>query len=120
MSDVEHFEELVKQALDALPDQFASMLDNIFVEVEETPSTDDLASVGMAADEGDDLLGLYQGTPLKHRGAEYSGLPDRIVLYRRSILLECESDDAVRQEVYDTVIHELGHHFGLSDDEMIF
>ena len=114
----ERFEELAGEALDELPEQFAEMLDNIFVEVEETPSVDDLASVEMQPHEADELLGLYQGTPLGDRGWEYAELPDRVVIYRRSILTICETEAEVRQEVRDTLIHELGHHFGLSDDEM--
>lgn len=114
----ERFEQLAGEALDELPAHFAEMLDNIFVEVEETPSVDDLASVEMEPHEADELLGLYQGTPLGERGWEYTELPDRVVLYRRSILLICETEADVRQEVRDTLIHELGHHFGLSDEEM--
>ena len=115
----ERFDQLVRDALDQLPDEFASRLDNVFVTVEETPSVDDLAAVGMAADEGDDLLGLYHGTALDERGFDYGGaLPDRVVLYRRSILLGCRTVDEARQEILDTLVHELGHHFGLGDEDM--
>ena len=82
------------------------------------PTVDDLASVEMQPHEADELLGLYQGMPLGERGWEYSELPDRVVIYRRSILSICETEADVRQEVRDTLIHELGHHFGLSDEEM--
>lgn len=114
----ERFEQLAGEALDELPEQFAELLDNVFVEVEETPTVDDLASVEMQPHEADELLGLYQGTPLGERGWEYTELPDRVVIYRRSILMICETEADVRQEVRDTLIHELGHHFGLSDEEM--
>ncbi|HVS13416.1 MAG TPA: metallopeptidase family protein [Thermoanaerobaculia bacterium] len=114
----DRFEKLVAQAIDSLPREFADMLDNVFVAVEETPSAEDLAGLEMEPHEADELLGLYQGTPLGERGTEYVDLPDRVVLYRRSILAVCESEEDVRQEVRDTLIHELGHHFGLDDEEM--
>ncbi len=116
--DLEHFEDLVGEALEGLPDEFAELLDNVVVVVEETPSADDLASVDMGPEEGDELLGLYQGLPLGERGTEYSTLPDRVVLYRRSIIKICGSIAEVRDEIRDTLIHELGHHFGLGDGDM--
>jgi predicted Zn-dependent protease with MMP-like domain len=114
----DRFERLVAQAIDSLPREFAELLDNVFVAVEETPSVEDLAGLDMEPDEAGELLGLYQGTPLGERGTEYVDLPDRVVLYRRSILAVCNTEEDVRQEVRDTLIHELGHHFGLDDEEM--
>ena len=115
----ERFDQLVREALDQLPDEFGSQLDNVFVTVEETPSREDLEAVGMAPHEGDELLGLYHGTALGERGVDYGGaLPDRVVLYRRSILIGCESLADARQEILDTLVHELGHHFGLGDEDM--
>ena len=116
--DLERFEQLVGEALEDLPDEFSELLDNIVVVVEETPSAEDLASVDMAPSEGDELLGLYQGVPLGERGSEYSTLPDRVVLYRRSIVRVCRSVEEVRAEITDTLVHELGHHFGLDDGQM--
>ena len=115
---VERFDQLVAEAIDTLPGEFADLLDNVFVVVEESPSPEDLVALGMRPDEADELLGLYQGTPLGDRGTEYVDLPDRVVLYRRSILRVCRRERDVRDEVRDTLIHELGHHFGLDDDEM--
>lgn len=112
------FEELVARAIEGLPRRFHDLLDNVFVEVEDWPSLEDLESVEMTAEEVEDLLGLYQGVPQDHRGSDYSALPDRVVLYRQPILLLCETEADVRAEVRDTLIHELGHHFGLDDDEM--
>ncbi|HVS66846.1 MAG TPA: metallopeptidase family protein [Thermoanaerobaculia bacterium] len=106
------------EAIDTLPGEFADLLDNVFVVVEESPSPEDLVALEMRPDEADELLGLYQGTPLGDRGTEYVDLPDRVVLYRRSILRVCRRERDVRDEVRDTLIHELGHHFGLDDDEM--
>ena len=112
------FEDMVAEAIDQLPDQFAELLDNVAVMVEETPSLADLEAVGMAPSEGDELLGLYHGVPIGDRGSEYSALPDRVVLYRRSILRVCTTRREVVSEVRDTLVHELGHYFGLSDEEM--
>lgn len=113
----EEFETLVEQALDDLPEEFARMLDNVAVVVEEEPSEDDILSVDLDPEE-DELFGLYQGTPLAARGAGYDGLPDRIVIFRGPILRECESRREVIREVRATVLHELGHHFGLDEEEM--
>ena len=88
------------------------------VTVEDLPSAQDLDELGMSPEERHELLGLYHGIPHTERGADYSALPDRVVLYRLNILLECETPEDVVHEVRDTLVHELGHHFGLSDEEM--
>jgi predicted Zn-dependent protease with MMP-like domain len=112
----EEFEALVAKALDDLPEEFAELLENVAVVVEEEPTEEDLESVGL--DPEDDLLGLYQGVPLAERDSFYGGLPDRVVIYRGPILRACSSRREVIREVRDTVVHELGHHFGLDEDEM--
>lgn len=114
----EQFEQLVEKALDSLPEDFAALLDNVAVIVEEEPSPEDLAEVGMQPDEADDLFGLYTGVNLLERGSEYSALPDRIAIYRGPILRTCTSRREVVREVRDTVIHELGHYFGMEEDQM--
>jgi predicted Zn-dependent protease with MMP-like domain len=114
----QQFEQLVEKALDSLPDDFAALLDNVAVMVEEEPSAEDLAEVGMAADEGDELFGLYQGVNLLERDTAYSALPDRITVYRGPILRACGSRREVVREVRDTVIHELGHYFGMDEEQM--
>jgi predicted Zn-dependent protease with MMP-like domain len=113
----EEFERLTARAIDALPPAFARLLDNIVVVVEEEPTAEQMESVGL--DPGEyDLLGLYEGISLDQRGFEYSALPDRVVLFRLPILWACKSEREVESEIRDTLIHELGHHFGLDDDEM--
>ncbi len=114
----EEFERLVARALDTLPRELAELLDNVVVTFEDEPTDEELADVGMHPDERIELLGLYQGVPQDERGSTYSALPDRVVIYRLNILDICESPEDVVQEVRDTVVHELGHHFGLDDDEM--
>jgi predicted Zn-dependent protease with MMP-like domain len=112
----EEFEQLVARALDGLPDEFAEMLENVAVVVEEEPDPDDLESLDMDPEE--DLFGLYLGVPLPERGGAYSALPDRIAIYRGPILRYCKDRRHVIREVRDTVVHELGHYFGLEEDDM--
>ncbi len=112
------FQELVQQALDGLPDEYAKLISNVAVVVEDEPSPDLLADLEMEEDE--DLLGLYQGLPIDHESFFQTGgqLPARISIYRGPILRICRTKKEVVQEVRDTVVHEIGHHFGLDDDEM--
>ena len=111
------FDELVKEALDGLPDRFAEAIENVSVVVEDEPTVEDLESVGLDP-ERDTLLGLYQGIALPDRGLDYSALPDRIVVYRLPTIEVCEERRQVVREVRQTVLHELGHYFGLEEDEI--
>jgi predicted Zn-dependent protease with MMP-like domain len=116
----QRFEELVAQAIDGLPEEFAEMLENVAVVVEEEPSDDDLVELGIdpTDPERDELFGLYQGVPLADRDSFYSSLPDRVAIYRGPLLRCCASRREILREIRDTVIHELGHHFGLDEDDM--
>ena len=114
------FRELVAEALDSLPAEWGELLDNVAVVVEDEPSVEELRELGMDPDAGDELLGLYQGTPLDARGFEYGGLPDRVVIYRGPILRIAGSRREVVEQVRETVLHELGHHFGLEEDDLPF
>jgi predicted Zn-dependent protease with MMP-like domain len=110
----ERFEELVRRALDELPPRFAERLANIEVEVRELPSPEELRAVRVGP--GHTLLGLYQGTPHTRRGRGYQMvLPDRIFIFQRPIEGLCRTDDEVMQRVREVVIHEIAHHFGISD-----
>jgi predicted Zn-dependent protease with MMP-like domain len=114
----DEFEALVRQAVRRLPSPYRRLLDNIAVVVEEEPARDVLDE--MELEPGDDLLGLYTGIA---RGEESffdpaGGLPARVIVYRGPILRLCRTKDEVIQEVQDTVAHEIGHHFGLDDEEM--
>lgn len=113
----EEFEALVEQALDGLPDEFAELLDNVVVVVEEEPDPEDLQELGMDPEQ-EELFGLYQGVPRSERDTHYLALPDRVEIYRGPILRSCTDRRQVIREVRDTVIHELGHHFGLDEDDM--
>ncbi|MEP6888243.1 MAG: metallopeptidase family protein [Nitrospirales bacterium] len=114
----EAFAGLVRQAIDGLPSEYRRLLKNVAIVVEETPSREILDDLGLKSE--DDLLGLYSGTPLEEESFFSAGgdLPSRISIYRRPILRLCRSAEEVVQEVRDTVVHEIGHHVGLDDDEM--
>jgi predicted Zn-dependent protease with MMP-like domain len=113
----ERFEELVAEALDEIPEPFASHLENVQVVVEEEPSAEDLDRADVAT--GGTLFGLYQGVPQTERGAGYTFvLPDKITIYRGPILRGCSDEDDVYDEVATTVVHEIAHHFGISDDRL--
>ena len=111
------FERLVARALDSLPDEFAELLENVAVVIEEEPTAEELESVGLDP-ERDELFGLYQGVPLSERDTFYGDLPDRVVIYRGPIERCCRTAGEIRREVRDTVVHELGHHFGLDEEDM--
>jgi len=107
------FERLVRRALDGLPAAFAGRLRNVVVLVQDRPSGE------VAAELGRDILGLYHGASELEQSpfAPYE-LPEVIIIYQRNIEAVCETDSEVVEEVRKTVIHEVGHHFGLSDAEM--
>jgi len=114
----EAFAQLVQQAIADLPPPYAKLMESIAVMVEEEPSKEVLDDLEL--DSEDDLLGLYQGQSLADESFFGSGgtEPAKISIYRGPILRQCDSPDEVVQEVYDTVVHELGHHVGLDDEEM--
>ena len=118
----EEFEALVEQALGNLPDEFKEALDNVAVMIAEEPSDEDLEEVGIDPDDPDrdELFGLYHGIPLPERGSSYSALPDRVLIYRGPILRCCETRREAIREIRDTVLHELGHYYGLEEDELPF
>jgi predicted Zn-dependent protease with MMP-like domain len=111
------FEQLVEKALDELPKQFADLLVNIAVVVEEEPTEEDL---DLVEESGDELLGIYRGTPLPERSYGMPLMPDQIAIFRGPILRIARSRHEAQREIRDTVIHELGHYFGLDDHEMIY
>lgn len=116
---IQEAEDLVAQALDELPEEFFRLLDNVAVVVEEEPSRDDLESVGMDPNEDDELFGVYQGMPLTERDSFYGGmLPDRVAIFAGPIRRCCGTRREAIDEIKKTVVHELGHHFGMEEDQM--
>ncbi|MFA5810356.1 MAG: metallopeptidase family protein [Thermoleophilia bacterium] len=112
-----HFEELVEQALASLPPEFAERLDNVSVVVEDWASPVQLRKVNLK--DPHQLLGLYEGIPLTRRPDAYAGaLPDRISIFRIPIEEMSRNDDEIRAQVRKTVMHELGHYFGMSENEL--
>ncbi|MFZ2510357.1 MAG: metallopeptidase family protein [Gordonia sp. (in: high G+C Gram-positive bacteria)] len=98
------FEILVGEALDLLPEELMNAMDNVVIMIEPFNPEDR------------NLLGLYHGVALTQRTTEYAGyLPDTIEIYRDIILSICHTAEEVRQQVAITVLHEIGHHFGIDD-----
>jgi predicted Zn-dependent protease with MMP-like domain len=117
------FERLVEEALDSLPERFASLLDNVVVVVEEEPHASDLDVIAHDHDHGhehSELLGIYRGTPMTRRSYDSFRMPDQIAIFRGPILRVSRNRDEAHRQIRETVIHELGHYFGLSDEEMVF
>ena len=111
------FNELVKQALDSLPEFFQEKMSNVEVVVSDWPTPAELRSVGAGSRYG--LLGLYQGIPLTRRTSNYGlVLPDKITIYRMPIERICRTPEAIVAQVRHTVLHELAHHFGISDERL--
>ena len=102
----ERFEEMVVEALDGVPDELGTLMSNVAVTVEHGRGPRG-------------LLGLYQGIPLPKRTTHYAGvMPDRITIYRQAICRICDTESEVVEQVRRTVIHEIGHHFGIGDPRL--
>ena len=115
--DREAFEELVRQAVATLPEAIAERMSNVDVEVQERPTERQLRSLGVPS--GRTLLGLYQGIPLTRRTSGYNLVsPDRIIIFQRPLELTSRGDDDLVERVRDTVVHEIAHHFGISDERL--
>jgi predicted Zn-dependent protease with MMP-like domain len=114
----DEFQDLVREALDTLPEPYAGLMENVAVVVEEKAPREVLDDLEI--DDENDLLGLYHGLSIDKESFFQTGgnLPARISIYRKPILRICRTREEVVQEVRDTVVHEIGHHFGLDDDEM--
>ncbi len=112
------FEKLVEEALGTIPKKFRDAIANVAIVVEDEPSPGLLEE--MDIEPPDTLLGIYQGTPLPERSADYGNrLPDIVTLFQGPIEDEAEGDpEQIVFEIGDTLIHELGHYFGLSEDEI--
>ena len=98
----ERFEEFVADAIDSIPAEFADRVENVAILIEDdSPSGN--------------LLGLYEGIPITKRGYYSGAMPDRITLFQDAISRTCRTEDDVRRQVHDTVVHEIGHYFGIDD-----
>lgn len=106
---MDDFEELVEEAIDSLPDDLRAFMSNVAIVIDEEPPR------------GLPLLGLYQGVPLTQRTSAYAGLPpDKITIYRGPLERRAGGDsDRLRREVRRVVVHEIAHHFGISDERLV-
>lgn len=115
--ETERFEQLVEEAVALLPPALLRLMDNVQIVVEWWPSAEQCRSVGLRP--GDLLLGLYEGVPRTERGSFYGlVLPDKITLFQGVIERLCQDEAEIRQQVVDTLIHEIGHHFGIDEVRM--
>jgi predicted Zn-dependent protease with MMP-like domain len=114
----ERFEELVAEAIDELPEYFRETMKNVYVVVEDFPSPEVMK--GQKLRSRLNLLGLYQGIPLKKRGIYYSNaLPDRITIYQKPVESLCRNDETeIKKEIGEVLRHEIGHHFGFEEKEL--
>ena len=111
------FEKLVAEAVFLIPERFRREMKNLSLVVEDEPGPELLAE--MEIEPPDSLYGLYQGTPITERTWDFGNhLPDRITIYQRPIEEDCEDEDEVRAVIGETLIHEVGHYFGLSEEEI--
>ena len=113
------FERVVEEALAGIPEDLASLIENLAVVVEDEPNDEDIRDAGLDPEE-DTLFGIYQGIALPERGGgSYGGaLPDRIVIYRLPLLDYCASRRELLREIRATVVHEVGHYFGLDEEDL--
>lgn len=116
------FDVLVEEALGTIPERFRDALKNVAIVVEDEPTPEQLASIDDDEDGGDEditLLGLYEGTPLTERKWDDGNrLPDKVTLFQGPIEDASEDEDDVVIAIGETLIHEIGHYFGLSEDEI--
>lgn len=114
----ERFRELVEEAIDSVPERFARHIRNVSYIIEDEPSDELLDEVEV--EEGDTLMGLYHGTPLTERSWDHGNqLPDRILLFQNPIEDDGDgSEDEVFEAIGKTLIHELGHYFGMTEEEI--
>lgn len=113
----DHFRKLVEEALDSLPARYHRLVENVAVVIEDYPTDEGPPD---ARGEDDDLLmGIFDGVPLTERSF-FAGepMPSRVVLYQKNIEAVCDTDDEIREEVRLTVLHELGHYFGMDEDQL--
>lgn len=112
------FDRVVDEALESLPKRFADLVENVAISIEEEPSAEDLESIEDDGNGDSELLGIYRGVALTERTHDMPLLPDEIAVFRGPINRVTHTRLEAVQEVRETVIHELGHYFGLTDDEM--
>ena len=115
--DREGFVQIVEKAYEEIPDVFKEKMENIEIIVEDFPTPYDLEQLGIRS--RNSLLGLYRGTPLPHRSVWHGvRLPDTIILFQKNIERTCRYQEELEEKVKEVLVHEIGHYFGLSDEEI--
>lgn len=116
--DDETFDSFMKAGIDAIPREFREKIRNVVFVVQDVPSAEQRKLMKLRR--SDELYGLYEGIPLSHRGLDYGGLvmPDKITIFKRTVEMEAETPEEAEKIVRETVWHELGHHFGLDEEEV--
>ena len=115
----DEFEKVVQEVFDSLPERFHETMDNVHIVVEEVPPVRFSSRKGIRS--GGLLLGLYEGIPLTRRGVDYGMypvVPDRITLFRQNIEAVARDDQDLRARIRETLIHEIGHYYGMSESEI--
>jgi predicted Zn-dependent protease with MMP-like domain len=112
------FERVIDEVLESLPKRFASFVENVVIAVEDEPTEEDLESIDGEDEEDSELLGIFRGVALTERSHDMPLLPDEIAVFMGPINRVSRSRDEAVREVRETLIHELGHYFGLDHDEM--
>lgn len=112
-SEEPHFDELIRRALEQIPEPFASRLDSVAIVIDDEATAEQLKSVGARA-----LFGLYQGVPRTTYGADWAQVPSKITIFRRPIEAAYRNPASRARAVENTVFHEVAHHFGISDDRL--
>ena len=113
------FEMLVERAFDRLPEHFKDAIENVGIVVEDYPSDEIVQKMGLPS--RNSLLGLYQGVPHPFRNTWYGTspvVPDRISLYKRNIEMRHRTDEEIERAIYDVLVHEIGHYFGMNEEEI--
>ncbi len=117
--DSETFEKMVEKVFQQLPERFKNALENLAVFTEDYPTEDIVRQMHLPSKHH--LLGLYQGIPLTKRGVWYGSspvTPDKISLYMKNIVYRCRDEQEVEARIYDVLVHEIGHYFGMTEEEI--
>lgn len=115
--NLDEVEQIVGETVKNLPSEFASQLDNVGIIVEAWPTEEEFESI-KAHPSRSLLFGLYRGIPKPKRPHNYSALPDKITIYAGPILMISQDINEAKQRIRDTVLHEIGHHFGMTDEQL--
>ena len=112
----EEFRKITQSAIDSLPEEFAQKLNNVSVVVQDYPTFYQVEKAKISPHSI--LLGLYEGVPQTKRGLYYSNIPDKITLFKKAIEEFSQAEDRIENQIRKTLMHEIGHHFGLSEEDL--